>query len=588
MAIAEQIPHVPSLPDPTGPLLAGMSVLGRSYRERASARSALDVDGILAVRGLTDAREAFLEPSLRKHLPNPSVLKDMDVAAARLAHAVLEAENIVIFGDYDVDGASSSAVLLRWLKALGREARVYIPDRMTEGYGPSVGAFERACVGEVDLIICVDCGILGHEPIEWARDRGIHTVVVDHHQPGETLPDAVATVNPHRQDCSSGLTMLCAAALAFLLCVAAQRTLRERGLFDRQPEPSLKSLLDIVALATVADVVPLTGPSRLLVAKGLEIMGTAPSVGIAKLMGVASVSEPTAGRIGFALGPRINAAGRVGAGSRAERGALGVRLLATDDEEEAQELAAELDALNKERQSIESSCLDEAMQLAEAQVAAGRPAIAVFGQSWHPGVVGIVASRLKERFDLPAVVGGFDGKVIKASGRSMPGLDLGAIISEAKARGLLVGGGGHAMACGLTCDPDDWGEFERFLFQRSQFDPAPLAIDMAIDCGEMDAGKIAGLEKLQPLGQGMPGVKIAVRGAMIKGVRTLKERHRKLSCNGDGVSFDAIWWQVSDDLVELLDGIEGKVVTLIGSPSINEWQGRRKIQLEISDIVIEG
>lgn len=582
MSIAELVPRWPSLPDAAGDIIDGTSLRGRSYRLRRNGKIDLVAAGIMAARGIETDPEVFLSPRLARDMPDPMTLKDMDVAAKRIATAVLRRERVVIFGDYDVDGASASAVMGRWFAGFGLEVSVYIPDRMTEGYGPTPKAVERATEGGADLMICVDCGTAAVEVLEGV-DADV--IIIDHHQQQGDLPDVTAVVNPHRNDDTSGLGMLCATALCFMTVTAAQSVMREANVLPEHP-PRIKDLLDIVALATVADVVPLIGPSRLFVSKGLEVIANNPSPGIAALMQVSGVADVTAGRIGFALGPRVNAGGRVGAGSVSDQGALGVKLLMSRDHDEAGRIAAELDAMNKERQEIQKLCQDEAGVLAERQVEENAPIVSVYGSGWHAGVVGIVAGRIKERFDMPVLVGSLDNGMIKGSGRSVPGLDLGAIIVEAKKRGLLETGGGHAMACGFGCREESWSEFQDFLRERARWSPEPVTVDCIVEASEVSMEGVESLSMLEPMGQGNPSVKAMISGLRIGGVKQLRNGHLKINLVHRGGSLEGLWWRARDEGFEdMLMSMEGSQVTVVGSPKVDEWQGRRRISFEIADLI---
>ncbi|OZB13015.1 MAG: single-stranded-DNA-specific exonuclease RecJ, partial [Rhodobacterales bacterium 34-62-10] len=393
---------------------------------------------VLARRGVTATEAAgFLEPQLRDLLPDPRSLRDMEKAATRFIAAVGARQRIAVFADYDVDGGSSAALLILWLRQMGLPATLYVPDRIDEGYGPNEPAM-AALAGAHDLIICVDCGTLSHGPI--AAAVGADVVVLDHHLGGETLPAAHAVVNPNRQDESGDLAHLCAAAVVFLMLVEANRQLRDVG----RQGPDLMALLDLVALATVADVAPLVGVNRALVRQGLRVMARRERPGLVALADVARMDgPPSTYHLGFLLGPRVNAGGRIG------KADLGARLLACDTPVEAQRMAAELDLLNTERREIEADVRASAMAQAEARGLDG-PLVWAAGEGWHPGVVGIVAARLKEATGRPAVVIGLDGTEGKGSGRSVAGVDLGAAIQRVAAEGLLIKGGGHKMAAGLT------------------------------------------------------------------------------------------------------------------------------------------
>ena len=398
------------------------------------------VAAILADRGIPPQEAAaFLTPTLRELMPDPNTLKDMDKTARRLRDAVLGNQRIAVFADYDVDGAASAALLITWLRDLGCAATLYVPDRIDEGYGPNVPAMTELGAGH-DLIICVDCGTLSHEPIAAANANGAEVIVLDHHLGSEHLPPALAVVNPNRQDEDTPLTYLCAAGVVFMALVATNRLMRK----DKSQLPDLLESLDLVALATVADVAPLTGLNRAFVRQGLKVMGQRNRTGLAALADIAGLrSAPSSYHLGFMLGPRINAGGRIGAAD------LGARLLTTTSASEAQALAERLDHLNAERRDIEAVVLDAALQQAEAR-GFEAPLVWACGDGWHPGVVGIVASRLKEAANRPAIVIGFDGDTGQGSGRSVSGIDLGASIATLAREGLILKGGGHKMAAGLS------------------------------------------------------------------------------------------------------------------------------------------
>ena len=582
MSIAELVPRWPALPDPVGRIVDGLSLRGRSYRLRSAEQIDLVASGVMVARGIVGDPDVYLVPDMRRDMPDPSILMDMELAAQRIALAVDRREKVVIFGDYDVDGASASAVIGRWFSGMGLEVSVYIPDRMSEGYGPTPIAIERATVSKPDLLICVDCGTAAIDVLE---SVDMDVIVIDHHKQQGDLPRVLALVNPHRDDDTSGLGMLCATALCFLVVTSAQRVLREAGRLPLDAPP-LVNLLDIVALATVADVVPLIGPSRLFVKKGLEVIRKRPSPGVAALMAVSGIQDVSAGRIGFTLGPRINAGGRVGAGSASTDGALGVKLLLARDEHEATPLAARLDAMNRERQEVEKACLHEANVMAEEQMKEGVSIITVFGDGWHPGVVGIVAGRIKERFDVPTMVGALDKGVIKGSGRSIAGFDLGAVIVEAKKRGLLLTGGGHAMACGFGCKAEEWSEFQAFIRNRAAFKADPIVVDCMIDASELSMTDILSLDQLEPLGQGNPSVKAAVSGLRIQSVKQLSNGHIKLDLVYRGGRMDGLWWRARDEGYEdILLGMTSTSVLAIGSPKVDEWNGRKRISFEIADLI---
>ncbi|MCH8168977.1 MAG: single-stranded-DNA-specific exonuclease RecJ, partial [Proteobacteria bacterium] len=471
------------------------------------------VGRVLAARGVMPETAAdYLNPTLRALMPDPSVLAGMDAAAERLAAAVTKGERIAVFGDYDVDGGASVALLCTWLGQLGRRATPYIPDRIDEGYGPNVPAME-ALARDHDLILCVDCGTLSFEPVAAARAAGAEVIIADHHLAQEELPDALAVVNPNRQDDGSDLGYLCAAGVVFLLLVATNRELRRRGGFGERGEPDLMALLDLVALATVADVAPLVGLNRALVRQGLAVLARRARPGLAALADVAGLRAPPTSRdLGFALGPRINAGGRVG------KADLGQRLLTTADPHEAAALAEQLNRLNVERREIEAVVLEAAI----AQVEAGdtsAPLVWAAGEGWHPGVVGIVASRLKDRFNRPAVVIGLaknegvgEGK---GSGRSVPGVDLGSAVAALVRQGLLLKGGGHVMAAGLTVATGKLEEAMAALGEllaaqgAGQAGPSDLRLDGALAPGGATIDLVERLEAAGPFGPANPAPRLA-------------------------------------------------------------------------------
>ncbi|MGC9268972.1 single-stranded-DNA-specific exonuclease RecJ [Acidiphilium sp.] len=432
---------------------------------------------LLAARGVISDRAAdFLDPTLRAFLPDPSVLTDMDIAAARLADAVQTGETIAIFGDYDVDGACSGALMALGLGALGVPTINYVPDRIREGYGPNAPALLALANQGARLVVCVDCGATAHEALAALRGAA-DAIVLDHHKLDGPPPAIVATVNPNRLDDRSGLNNVCAATVAFLTLIATQRVLRRRGFFDGRAEIDLFSMLDLVALATVCDVMPLTGLNRALVTQGLKIMARRSRPGIAALLDIAGVNEaPGAMTCGFALGPRINAAGRI------DQADLGLRALLAADTGTAMDLAKRLDEINRQRQAVEAGLLDEAMDMAAAQFAAGAAVALVSGVDWHPGVVGIVAGRIKEAFNRPVLVAGISQGRATGSGRSITGIDLGSAIIAAREAGLLLKGGGHAMAAGFTLDAAQLDTLHQFLNDRlAAAALLPIATELTLD-----------------------------------------------------------------------------------------------------------
>ena len=534
---------------------------------------------ILARRGVApEAAEGFLEPALRDLLPDPLSLRDMGAAAERVLHAARRGESIAIFADYDVDGGASAALLIWWLRALGRQATLYIPDRIDEGYGPNVPAMQRLA-RDHDLIVCVDCGTLSHEPI--AAAEGADVVVLDHHLGGETLPPALAVVNPNRQDESGDLGHLCAAGVVFLMLVEAGRQMRAAG----QNGPNLLDYLDLVALATVADVAPLIGVNRALVRQGLKVMAGRTRPGLVALSDVARMdSFPTPYHLGFLLGPRVNAGGRIGQAD------LGARLLATDDPAEAAALAERLDQLNTERREIENAVRDQALEQAQARGLDG-PLVWAAGEGWHPGVVGIVASRLKEATNRPAVVIGLDGDEGKGSGRSIAGVDLGASIHRLATEGLLLKGGGHKMAAGLTVARDRLEEaMERLsgLLDKQgagAAGPADLRLDGLLMPGAATVELIERIEAAGPFGAGAPAPRFAFPEAEIRFAKRVGESHLKLTF-GDGLAarLEAICFGAFDGpLGPMLEGHGGARFHLAGRLEINSWGGRQRVQLRLED-----
>ena len=466
----------------------GASLTGRRWLLRPSEdRLALgiaqrlglpDVVGrLLAGRGIAlDAAEHFLAPTLRALLPDPSALADMDAAAERLARAVRHSETVGVFGDYDVDGACSAALMTLVLRGLGCTVLTHVPDRLLEGYGPNAPALLGLAGRGAALIVCVDCGTAAADALAAVAGQA-DVVVLDHHAVEGAPPPVLATVNPNRLDCGSGLRGICATAVAFLAAVATVRALRRSGWFAGRAEPDLRHMLDLVALATVCDVMPLTGLNRALVVQGLRVMARRGRPGIAALLdAAASGNAPTAMTCGFALGPRINAAGRIGDAG------LGLRLLLTDDPVEAQQLAALLDATNRERREVEDGMLRSALDQASVLDAEGHAALLVYGEGWHPGVIGIVAGRIKERHNRPALVGALADGVIKGSARSVPGVDIGAAVIAARSRGLLLTGGGHAMAAGFSLAAGNAAAFQADLNARlAHAKTLPRAADLAVE-----------------------------------------------------------------------------------------------------------
>ncbi len=545
---------------------------------------------VLVARGIElDMAEDFLNPTLRNALPDPSHLLDMDKAAARIAQAVIGNEKIAIFGDYDVDGATSSALLARYFRALGAEPVLYIPDRMKEGYGPNTAALLALRARGAQLAITVDCGTLAFEPLAAAMKAGLDMIVIDHHLGEARRPEAVAIVNPNRLDETSAHGQLAAVGVAFLLLVAVNRELRGRGFFAGRAEPDIKQWLDIVALGTVCDVVPLTGVNRALVAQGLKIMAGRRNVGIRAVLDMAKSDEkPNVYSCGFIVGPRINAGGRVG------KSDLGVRLLATEDETEARQLASELEQYNAERKAIEAMVLEEAMEQAE-NIDAGSPLIVVAGQGWHAGVIGIVAGRLKERFHKPvAVIAVVDG-MGKASARSVSGVDFGAVVIAALEEGLLVAGGGHAMAAGFTVEEEKIPALSAFLYKRmsSQMQKIEgqrrLMLDGVISIGGASVELLTHMEKLAPFGQGNPQLRLCIKQVVNLKSEIVGEHHVKTllidkisNTRLSAITFRCVGTKLGDALLASC----GKIIDVAGQIRLNDWNGKQSVNLTIEEVML--
>lgn len=536
---------------------------------------------ILAARGIVpEDAPAFLAPVLRDLLPDPLVLRDMGTAADRLLRAVSRRERIAIFADYDVDGGSSAALLLIWLRNFNLQATLYIPDRIDEGYGPNIPAMTQLAQGH-DLILCVDCGTLSHEPI--AAAKGADVVILDHHLALETLPAALAIVNPNRQDEDGSLAHLCAAGVVFLLLVQANRRLKQQG----SQGPDLMALLDLVALATVADVAPLTGVNRAFVRQGLKIMARRDRPGLRALADVSRMDQaPTCYALGFLLGPRVNAGGRIGQAD------LGARLLATDDEMEASRIAARLDQLNSERREITERVREEAIAQAEARGLDG-PLVWAAAEGWHPGVVGIVAARLKEAANRPSVVIGFEGDIGKGSARSVPGVDLGAAIQRIAAEGLIQKGGGHKMAAGLTLGRSQlepaMARLAELLARQGAGAPGPrdLRIDSLLATSGATVPLLEEIENAGPFGQAAPAPRFAFANAAVT-CRRISESHLKISASdGSGPALDAIAFGAFDGpLGATLEGAGHRRFHLAGKLELNHWNGRTRVQLRLDDAAL--
>lgn len=548
------------------------------------------LDSLLLGRGVPPHDlDRHRHPTIRDFMPDPSLFQDMETAAKRLADAVERNERVVIFGDYDVDGATSAAVLIRLLRALGNQAGYYIPDRLLEGYGPSGKALVELGQQGAQLVVTVDCGAQAFEALGMAKAAGLDVMVVDHHQCVAALPEALALVNPNRLDEHPEAALhghLAAVGVAFLLAAALVRELRGRGRFVSQPEPSILPLLDIVALGTVADVAALKGLNRAFVAQGLKVMANRRNIGLNALLSAARLERaPQCSDLGFALGPRINAGGRVG------KSDLGVRLLITEDEDEAREISAELNRLNEERRAIEAQVQEQAEAACVSQ--ANMPVIVATGQGWHPGVIGIVAGRLKEKFNRPAIVIAIDEDGVgKGSGRSITGVDLGAAVLAARDHGLLVGGGGHAMAAGLTINADQVDGLTHFLNERLASDVAAASLDRMLLVDTITAprginpGLAEQLEAAGPFGMGWPAPRIVTGPVRIVKADIVGQNHLRMIVSGDdGGSFKAMGFRLADQELgqTLLALPRDRRLWLAGRIKKDDWGSRPAAEMHIDD-----
>lgn len=540
--------------------------------------------GILAGRGVAlEDVPHFLNPSLREYLPDPFHLLDMGKATQRFAAALEKGERIAVFGDYDVDGATSTALLQHYFGQLGVGIMPYIPDRMKEGYGPTIGAFETLINAGATLLVTVDCGTLAHEPIAYARSRGVDVIVLDHHLSSGALPEAYAVVNPNRVDETSAHTNLAAVGVTFLTLIALNKTLRDAGYFTARREPNLLAMLDMVALGTVCDVMPLTGLNRAFVTQGLKVLAQRNNVGLAALADASRFEEtPGVYHLGFLLGPRINAGGRVG-----EAG-LGVQLLTTQDADHARSLATQLDRYNAERQAIEVSVLEAAMAQAESQ--ANAPVMLLAGEGWHAGVIGIVAGRIKEKYQRPVAVVALDAGQGKASARSVPGADFGAAVHAAHALGLITTGGGHAMAAGFSLTQAQLPGLHAFLIQRMEAavgaynESRVKKLDGWIACPSATLELLDELALAGPYGLGHPGPRFAIRHAQIVRTDTLKEKHIRVILTDPtlggrltAIAFNAEGTPLGQWLKT------AKTLHLSGELKRNSWQGQDSAQFIIDD-----
>jgi single-stranded-DNA-specific exonuclease len=578
-------------------------MLGRAWRDRldaagqAQALAITQMHGhsdllarVLAGRGITAASaEDYLDPSLRRLMPDPFVLADMERAAPRLAAAIEAGERIAIFGDYDVDGAASSALLADFLTAAGTPFQIHIPDRIFEGYGPNAQAIEALAGEGAKLLVTVDCGTTSHAPLAEARRLGMDVIVLDHHQAPEHLPDALV-VNPNRQDDLSGLGYLCAAGVVFMTLVAVTRILRAKGFWTAaRPAPDLLAGLDLVALATIADVARLAALNRAFVTKGLAVMRARNRAGLRALFDIAGAGgPPTPYHLGFLIGPRVNAGGRIG------DAALGAKLLTLKDDIEARRIAEELDRLNRERQVLEAATLEAAIGEAYASLELQEDSahIIVAADGWHAGVVGLVASRLKDKFRRPAFAIAFDGEVGTGSGRSISGVDLGSAVRAAVAAGILIKGGGHAMAAGLTIARQNLPDLRAFLEAELQANVAAaraseaLFIDAALTAAGARAELFAALERAGPYGAGNPAPLFVFPAHRLVEVAEVGQGHLRWRAQaGDGAKIEGIAFKAAQEpLGKALVASRGHSVHLAGSLTLDHWNGRERVQVRLVDL----
>ena len=585
-----------------GFLGVGRSLTGRVWRTRPADADAVrhvqqsaglsePLARALVSRGIgRDQAEAYLNPTLRALFPDPSSFMDMDLAATILLDAMQQQRPMAVFADYDVDGASSAAQLVRWFRAMGQDLPIYVPDRILEGYGPSPIAFRRLKDQGAELVITVDCGAAAYDAIEEATKIGLDVVVIDHHLMREDPPKAAAVVNPNRPGCGSGQGVLAAAGVVFVLLAALNREARRRGLFEGRPEPDLRQWLDLAAMGAICDVTALTGFNRALASQGLKVMSNWANPGLKALLDVAGAKGPASVfHAGFILGPRINAGGRVG------RSDLGARLLSTDDPEEARQLAQELDLLNGERKEVERQVLDEAVVRIERDSNFDPDAnvMLVSGDGWHPGVIGIVAGRLRERYRKPVMVIGIDrpANMGKGSGRSQAGYNLGRAVQGAYEAGLLVSGGGHAMAAGLSVRPDLIPELRAFLEERlsGEREAAEAAdvfeIDALVSAGGAGRALYDDFQRLTPFGPGNPEPVFAAASLRVDYTSSLRGGHVRCTLADErGAKLKAVAWRSEDSPIGQTLLQKGALVHVAGRLKPDDWNGRNGVELEIDDL----
>jgi single-stranded-DNA-specific exonuclease len=587
---------------PSGYLGVSRSLSGRLWRERAADPALVrrhqlshglsePLARALAARGVADHQGGdYLNPTLKALFPDPSCFADMDLAATVLVDALERRRPMVVFADYDVDGASSAAQLVRWFRAMGHELPIFVPDRIVDGYGPSPAIMRRLKDEGAELVITVDCGAAAHDALACAAEIGLDVVVVDHHlMRGEDIPPVAALVNPNRPDCGSGQGHLAAAGVTFVLLAALNREARRRGLFGDRAEPDLRQWLDLAAMGAICDVTQLTGFNRALAAQGLKVMSAWKNPGLKALLEVAQSEGPASVfHVGFILGPRINAGGRIG------RSDLGARLLSTDDEGEARALAAELDALNASRKEVEREVTESAIAMIEqASNQPEAPMLLVAADGWHPGVIGIVAGRLRERYRKPVIVVGVDraANVGKGSGRSQPGVNLGRAVQAAFDEGLLLAGGGHAMAAGLSVRPESIPELRAFLCERLAEETEAAAaqdgleIDALVTTGGCDRALWQDFQRLAPFGPGNPEPVFAAADVRVERPMALRGGHVRCTLiDESGGRLKAIAWRVEDSETGRRLMSEGGAIHVVGRLKPDDWQGREGVQFEIEDV----
>ena len=584
-----------------GYLGVARSLSGRLWRERAADRELVrrhqlshglsePLARALAARGvLADQGETYLNPTLKALFPDPSTFTDMDRAAEILVDALECKRPLVVFADYDVDGAASAAQLVRWFRALGHHLPIYVPDRILEGYGPSPAAFRRLKAEGAELVITVDCGAAAHDALACAAEIGLEVVVIDHHlMRGDEIPHVAALVNPNRPDDTSGQGHLAAAGVTFVLLAALNREARKRGLFGDRPEPDLRQWLDLAAMGAICDVTELRGFNRALAAQGLKVMSNWRNPGLKALLDVAKSEGPASVfHVGFILGPRINAGGRIG------RADLGARLLSTDDPEEARGLAEELDALNASRKEVEREVTEAAIAHIETESdAPDAPMLLIAQDDWHPGVIGIVAGRLREKYRKPVVVVGIDraSNVGKGSGRSQSGVNLGRAVQAAYEEGLLLAGGGHAMAAGLSVRPDTIPELRAFLCERlaaeSEIATAEdaLEIDALVTTGGCDRALWQDFQRMAPFGPGNVEPLFAAADVRVERPMALRGGHVRVTlADSSGGKLKAVAWRAEGSEIGRRLMQEGGAIHVVGRLKPDDWKGRQGVEFEIDD-----